>query len=74
MHNIKLYGATVGELRIDKSKDCTYIKIKTKFSKMDEILVNTMNGFAPILKKFKPNIVVIHEIELNLLLVVCLLY
>ena len=60
MHNIKLYGATVGELRIDKIKGLHVHKNQNKFSKMDEILVNTMNGFAPILKKFKPNIVVIH--------------
>ena len=33
---------------------------QNKFSKMDEILINTIRGFSPILKKFKPDLVVIH--------------
>lgn len=60
MHNIKLYGATVGELRIDKIKGLHIHSNQDNFSKMDDILVNTMNGFSPVLKKFKPDIVVIH--------------
>lgn len=60
MHNIKLYGSTVGELIYDKIKGIYFHKNQNKFSKMDEILINTIRGFSPILKKFKPDLVVIH--------------
>lgn len=60
MHNIKLYGSTVGELKIDKIKGIYFHKNQNKFSKMDEILINTIRGFSPFLKKFKPDLVVIH--------------
>ena len=60
MHNIKLYGSTVGELIIDKIKGIYFHKNQNKLSKMDEILINTIRGFSPFLKKFKPDLVVIH--------------
>ena len=60
MHNLKLYGATVGELKQDKIMGLHIHKNQNKFSKMDEILTNTLNGFSPVLKKFKPDLVVIH--------------
>ena len=60
MHNLKLYGSTIGELKQDKIKGLHVLKNQNKFSKMDEILINTINGFSPILKKFKPDLVVIH--------------
>lgn len=60
MHNIKLYGSTVGELKIDRIKGIYFHKNQNKFSKMDEILINTIRGFSPFLKKFKPDLVVIH--------------
>ena len=60
MHNMKLYGSTVGELIYDKIKGIYFHKNQNKFSKMDEILINTIRGFSPILKKFKPDLVVIH--------------
>ena len=60
MHNMKLYGSTVGELIYDKIQGIYFHKNQNKFSKMDEILINTIRGFSPILKKFKPDLVVIH--------------
>jgi UDP-N-acetylglucosamine 2-epimerase (hydrolysing) len=60
MHNLKLYGSTVGELKIDKIKKIYLHKNQTKFSKMDDILINTIRGFSPYLKKIKPDLVVIH--------------
>jgi UDP-N-acetylglucosamine 2-epimerase (hydrolysing) len=60
MHNLKLYGATIGELKLDKIKGLHVHKNQNKFSKMDEILINTITGFSPVLKKFKPDLVVIH--------------
>ena len=55
-----MYGATVGELKQDKIMGLHIHKNQNKFSKMDEILTNTLNGFSPVLKKFKPDLVVIH--------------
>ena len=60
MHNLKLYGATIGELKMDKISGLYVHNNQNKFSKMDEILINTIRGFSPILKKFKPDLVVIH--------------
>jgi len=60
MHNLKLYGATIGELKQDKITGLRVHNNQTKFSKMDEILINTLNGFSPALKAFKPDLVVIH--------------
>ena len=45
MHNIKLYGSTVGELIIDKIKGIYFHKNQNKLSKMDEILINTIRAF-----------------------------
>jgi len=60
MHNLKLYGKTIGELKIDKISGLIVHNNQNKFSKMDEILINTIRGFSPVLKKFKPDLVVIH--------------
>ena len=60
MHNLKLYGSTIGELKMDKIKGLFVHNNQSKFSKMDEILINTIRGFSPVLKKFKPDLVVIH--------------
>ena len=60
MHNLKLYGRTIGELKVDKISGLIVHNNQNKFSKMDEILINTIRGFSPILKKFKPDLVVIH--------------
>ncbi len=60
MHNLKIYGLTYGELVADKIKGLYVHKNQTKFSKMDEILINTIRGFSPFLKKFEPDLVVIH--------------
>ena len=51
MHNLRLYGATIGELRQDKIKGLHVHSNQNKFSKMDEILINTITGFSPVLKK-----------------------
>lgn len=60
MHNLKLYGSTVGELKFDKIKGIFFHRNQNKFSKMDEILINTIRGFSPFLKRFKPDLVMIH--------------
>ena len=60
MHNLKLYGKTIGELKMDKISGLIVHNNQNKFSKMDEILINTIRGFSPVLKKFKPDLVVIH--------------
>lgn len=60
MHNLKLYGKTIGELKMDKISGLVVHNNQNKFSKMDEILINTIRGFSPVLKKFKPDLVIIH--------------
>lgn len=60
MHNLKIYGATYGELKLDRIKGLYIHKNQNKFSKMDDILIKTIIGFSPILKKFNPDLVVIH--------------
>jgi len=60
MHNLKLYGSTFGELKTDKIKGMFIHENQKKFSKMDEILINTIRGFSPFLKKFKPDLIIIH--------------
>ena len=60
MHNLQLYGRTIGELKVDKISGLIIHNNQNKFSKMDEILINTIRGFSPVLKKFKPDLVVIH--------------
>jgi UDP-N-acetylglucosamine 2-epimerase (hydrolysing) len=60
MHNLQLYGLTYGELVADKIQGVYVHKNQTKFSKMDEILINTIRGFSPFLKKFKPDLIIIH--------------
>ena len=60
MHNLKLYGSTYGELLTDHIKGIYIHKNQTKFSKMNEILINTIRGFSPFLKKYKPDLVIIH--------------
>ena len=60
MHNLSIYGSTFGELINDKIKGMFVHKNQNKFSKMDEILINTIRGFSPFLKRFKPDLVIIH--------------
>ena len=60
MHNLKLYGSTFGELLSDKIKGIYLHKNQVQFSKMDQILINTIRGFSVFLKKFKPDLVIIH--------------
>jgi UDP-N-acetylglucosamine 2-epimerase (hydrolysing) len=63
MHNLKLYGKTVGEIITDKIKGIeTYnnqISNRLK-KKSDLILAKTINGFNSVLFKFRPNLVIIH--------------
>lgn len=60
MHNLKLYGSTYGELISDKIKGIFKYNNQTKSTKMDQILINTIRGFSPILMKFKPDLVIVH--------------
>ena len=60
MHNLKLYGSTYGELISDKIKGIIKYNNQTKSTKMDQILINTIKGFSPILMKYKPDLVIVH--------------
>ena len=53
MHNLQLYGRTIGELKVDKISGLIIHNNQNKFSKMDEILINTIRGFSPVLKKIQ---------------------
>ncbi len=63
MHNLKLYGKTVGEIVSDDIKGVktfnNQIFSKSK-KKTDLILAKTIKGFNSVLFNFKPNLVVIH--------------
>ena len=50
MHNLKIYGLTIGELRNDKIKGLHVHKNQILSSKMDDILINSIRGFSPLLK------------------------
>ena len=50
MHNLQSYGRTIGELKVDKISGLIIHNNQNKFSKMDEILINTIRGFSPVLK------------------------
>ena len=60
MHNMKLYGSTYGELLKDKIKGIVRYSNQTNTLKMDQILVNTIRGFSPLLTKFEPDLVIVH--------------
>jgi UDP-N-acetylglucosamine 2-epimerase (hydrolysing) len=63
MHNLKLYGKTVGEIITDKIKGIeTYNnQISNRLKKRtDLILAKTINGFNSVLFKFRPSLVIIH--------------
>ena len=63
MHNLKLYGRTVGEIVSDDIKGVktfnNQIFSKSK-KKTDLILAKTIKGFNSVLFNFKPNLVIIH--------------
>ena len=60
MHNIKRYGFSYTELLKDRIKGILRYNNQIKTSKMDQILMNTMKGFSPILLKYKPDLVIVH--------------
>ena len=60
MHNMKLYGSTYQELLKDKIKGIYRYSNQTRTLKMDQILINTIRGFSPLLVKFKPDLVIVH--------------
>jgi len=59
-HNLKLYGNTISEIKKDNIKNLKIFKNQTRFSSMNEILSNTINGFTKYLKNYKPSLVIIH--------------
>ena len=60
MHNLKKYGSTYGELIADKIKGIYRYNNQSRNMLMDINFMNTMRGFSPFLKKFKPDLVIVH--------------
>lgn len=60
MHNMDLYGKTVGEIKKDKIKNLFIYKNQGLSSSMSKILINTIRGFSNYLEKEKPDLVVLH--------------
>ncbi len=60
MHNLKKYGFTYGELVADKIKGIYRYNNQSRNMLMDINFMNTMRGFSPFLKKFKPDLVIVH--------------
>ena len=60
MHNIKLYGHTISEIRKDRIKNIYVFKNQSKNSSMTDILMNTISGFKNYIKIFKPDLLFVH--------------
>ena len=60
MHNLNLYGKTIGEIKKDKIKKLYIFNNQRKNSSMNDILINTIKGFTNYIEKKKPDFILIH--------------
>lgn len=60
MHNLKRFGSTYDELRLDKIKNIFRFNNQLKLNNLDLILSKTIQGFNSYVKNIKPDLVVIH--------------
>ena len=60
MHNMKLYGNTISEIRKDKVKNIHIFNNQNMNSSMTDILMKTISGFKNFIRKFKPDILFVH--------------
>ena len=60
MHNLIEYGYTYNELIKDKIKNIFIFKNQKSNDSLDNIMINTINGFSKYIKKVNPNLVIIH--------------
>ena len=60
MHNMRLYGYTISEIRKDKIKNIYVFDNQNINSSMTDILMNTISGFKNYIKKFKPDLLFVH--------------
>ena len=60
MHNIKLYGNTISEIRKDGVKNIYVFNNQNKNSSMTDILMETISGFKNYIRKFKPDLLFVH--------------
>lgn len=60
MHNLKLYGHTIKEIKKDKIKNLVIFKNQKKNSSMNKILINTIRGFSRFIDENKPDLVILH--------------
>ena len=60
MHNLNLYGKTVIELKKDNIKNLHIYKNQSSRISMNQILINTIQGFSKFLSKENPDLVIVH--------------
>ena len=60
MHNLDLYGKTVIELKKDNIKNLHIYKNQSSRDSMNQILINTIQGFSKFLSKENPDLVIVH--------------
>lgn len=60
MHNLKKFGSTYDELRLDKIKNIYRFNNQLKINNLDLILSKTVQGFNSYVKKINPDLIVIH--------------
>ena len=60
MHNLRKFGYTYDELKLDKIKNIFCFNNQLKSNNLDLILSKTIQGFNDYVKKIKPDLIVIH--------------
>ena len=60
MHNLDLYGKTVTELKKDNIKNLHIYKNQSSGASMNQILINTIQGFSKFLSKENTDLVIVH--------------
>ena len=60
MHNLGVYGNTKYLIKKDKIKNIFVFKNQNQNDSMDEITSKTIHGFSKFVKKFRPDLIVIH--------------
>ena len=60
MHNLKTYGSTYLQIKNEKIENLEFFKNQKNNQGMDLILSNTIKGFSKYVKKFKPDLIIIH--------------
>ena len=60
MHNLKTYGSTYLQIKNDKIENLEFFNNQKYNQGMDTILSNTIKGFSKYVRKFKPDLIIIH--------------